>query len=84
MIVDAKNGKVHSGIGSERGIEIRIDSNLYIVDPPYPPEAIAYPDQATSYLPVQYYVWDGKGLQLIYEESCTVIERRQVCGSRSP
>ena len=83
MIVDAKTGRVYSGLGSERGISIRLDSNLLIADPPMGPSGFAYPDNPTDSLPVRYYVWEDHNFRLIYEEPCTVVDKRQVCG-RSP
>ena len=80
VIVDAENGNVYGGIATERGIGINLNSNLYIADPPYAAGTNAYADDPTATLPARYYVWDGTTLKLVYQETCTVAGKQQVCG----
>ena len=79
-IVDALNGGVYDGIGDERGADFKINSNLMISDPAYPPGGTAYGDNPSDKLPVRYYVWNDHKFKLIYEEACSVIENHQKCG----
>lgn len=81
-IVDAITGKVYDGEGAERGTAFRLDSYLFIADPPHSPEGNAYPDNRTDTLPVRYYVWAHNKLQLIYTENCMVINNKQKCGGK--
>jgi len=81
-IVDAITGKGCDGEGGERGAEFRLDSHLFIADPPYPSEWNAYPDHPSATLPVRYYVWANNKLKLVYAEDCTVINNKQKCGGK--
>lgn len=83
MIINAKTGAVHQCVGTERGIEVRLDSKLLIADPPDGGSGLAYADNPTDKLPVRYYVWNDNSLGLIYEEPCIVIDRKQICGRAS-
>lgn len=79
-IVDALTGRVYDGIGDDRGADFKINSNLMIADPAYPPEGLAYEDNTSDKLPVRYYVWNDHKFKLIYEETCSVIGNHQKCG----
>lgn len=79
-IVDALTGRVYDGIGDERGADFRLNSNLVIADPAFPPTSNAYSDDLTDGLPVRYYVWNGHTFNLIYEEACSVVNQHQKCG----
>ena len=79
-IVDALSGRVYDGIGDERGADFKINSDLMISDPAYPPGGTAYGDNPTDKLPVRYYLWNDDKFKLIYEEACSVIENHQKCG----
>src|SRR3989441_1231130 len=79
-IVDALTGRVYDGIGDDRGADFKINSNLMIADPAYPPEGLAYEDSTSDKLPVRYYVWNDHKFKLIYEETCSVIGNHQKCG----
>lgn len=80
MLVDAVSGKVYDTVDyTERGAEFRLNSRLYIVNPSYSADTYAYPDDPTANLPVRYYVLEGNKLKLIYEESCSVLNRKQIC-----
>src|SRR5207244_12392308 len=57
-IVDALTGRVYDGIGDDRGADFKINRNLMIADPAYPPEGLAYEDNTSDKLPGRCYVWN--------------------------
>jgi hypothetical protein len=87
-IVDAETGKIYGGVGDQmgagldRGASFRLDSTLFIADPPLPPDAFAYEDDPIYSVPARYYVWESQKSLLIYEESCHVVGKKQVCGKQ--
>jgi ankyrin repeat protein len=78
-IVDALTGKVYVATGTERGADFKLNSSLMIADLA-PLEARGYPDDPVAKLPIRYYVWKDDKLQLVFEQTCSVSDDRQVCG----
>lgn len=79
-VIDAASGKVYSGTGAERGALFRLDSALFIADPPNRPDAVAHNDDPTERQPVRYYVWRDDKFTLIYEQACSLTDNHQKCG----
>jgi hypothetical protein len=86
MIVDVISGKVFSLGEAHRGVAVRLDSKLLIVDPPCGP----YPPPLTSCLgadanrPARFYLMEKDGLRLIYTLNCKYdqITKKQKCESK--
>ena len=77
--IDAKNGRVIDGVTTDRSVEYRLDSRLFIADPSGE-EGVAYEDDPTAFIGVSYYVMRNGRLSEIYERACTVKDNRQQCG----
>jgi hypothetical protein len=79
-LIDLKTGRIYEAPGATRGFEYRIDSALVIQDPPIGSGFPAYNNH--SYLaPVKYWLWTGAEFDLLYQEKCVVVDKKQICGA---
>jgi hypothetical protein len=75
-LVDLTTGKIFSAPGAGRGFLHRVDSALIIQDPPI--RGFAY-QTASDLSPVVYWLWRNDSFIKIYQEECTVADRKQTC-----
>jgi hypothetical protein len=71
-LIDLKTGGIYNAPSATRGFEYRIDSALVIQDPPggFPAYYLA---------PVKYWLWTGAEFELLYQEECVVVDKKQTC-----
>jgi hypothetical protein len=86
MIIDAITGKVYEGVSTDRGIVTKVDSLLFIADPPDEPHPGYIPDRSytPAWLPVRYYVWHDYALIKIFEQPCHIVNGEYQCVAGKP
>ncbi len=88
LVIDLRTGTVYGlteppsqrPLESSRGLDFRVTSRLIIVDPPCPENYNPCVSFGRSREPVRYYVMEDKGLKLIHEMPCKLVNERQECG----
>ena len=75
-LVDLTTGRIFDAPSAGRGFLHRVESRLIIQDPPI--SGFAY-RTASDLSPVVYWLWKDETFVRIYQEDCTVVDRKQTC-----